>query len=583
MAYVRVTDSRIMQLDPNDAHVAVKEGAQNVAYIPLTSASLSTSNCTFNLNNIATEVCRSRRQCMNLNQIVFTLNVTQTNAVAIFDSLGFHPWPLNRIISNISHQINQASYSLNLNQIIDSITKFNLESENSNFFDNTSYDAISNYANARLTAIDPIRPFTSSEPGWGVFKPRSNNIVLSANLGTGSPQNITVTCSLYEPLCSPFNNVGRKEDNSLYAINGEILQLQFVNDIFNNMIAASLHAGATLNSVSVQFPATCTLDCIYLTPNQDFSRHIPHNSISHYNNYSIFSIDTGAVNAGATTSVTSPVCQLTNLPFKILVYARQSDATRSAFVPDRYLQITNVQNCQLDNGSNQLSSASQNQLYELSNRNGCALDRDVWQQQVLNPFQVVNGAAPIYGCGSILALDPKIDLGCRADISDGSPGRYIFQITLALKNNTSDNFTGTTLYVIAVTNAILERSGSEYRNYLFSLPPNAIMEAKQMDPMAHAEFCEAQEANMFLSGGSVKSFFQKVWKFIKPAAKFAWKHKEAIAKYGLPIAKQALGLGEGEGNDMMMNEKKHGFHPQNMGKSFNVGRHAERRMDLFYQ
>jgi len=594
MSYVKVCDTRLTQLSPDEADIIVKEGAQNVAYIPLVSASLSTQNCTFNLNNIATNVCRARRMCINFDQshpIVFNLNVSGTATDPIFSALGFRQFPVNNSIANIAHQINQASYSLNLNQILPEIAKCNLETENANFYDNSQYDAISNYSNAVGTNISPLNDYTSCPTGWGVFKPRTNNIVLSTNVSTGANQNITITCQLYEPLASPFNNIGRHEDSSLFAINGELLQIQWVANIFNSMISAALAPGITLNSVTTTFPSSVTLDLLYITPNQDYMAKIPRNSISHYNNYSIFSQDNGALNAGASGTLTSPVCQITNVSYKILVYVRQSDATKSAFIPDRYANITGISNCQFDNGSNQLSSASQNQLYELSNRNGLVLDRDVWQQKLLNPFHVANGGNPIFGCGSILVLDPKIDLGLREDISDGSPGRYIFQITLNIKNDTTDNFTGTTMYVVAVNNAVLERNnGSEYRNYLLSLSPDAVQTVMNQEPISHREYMEAIDANMWLSGGSFKSFFGKVWKGVKNAGKWAYKHRDEIAKgvkTGLDIYKALKGKGGyalgGDGMTGVYDQARYPYPPQHMGQSFSEGRHPPRKMDLFYQ
>ncbi len=578
MSFVRVNDTRLMQLDPRDAQVAVMEGARNVAYVPLTSAALSTSNCNFNLNNIGSQVCRSRRQCMRLGDgnlagnpagnIRFTVSITTGFATGdIFDSIGFKSWPLNRSISNISHTINQSSYSLNINQIIDAISKFDLETKNANFYDNTAYDAVSSYELAQGTYLNPIQPFASIPAGWGLFKPRSNNILLSTNSSIIGTQTVVITCSLYEPLCSPFNNIGKDDDHSLYAINGETLQLQFVNDLFNNMLACTFaQAGTVINSVAVSFPATATLECVYLTPSESFARELPQNSISHYNNYSIFSIDGGAVAAGATTTLTSPVAQFTGLPFKVLVYVRQSDATKNINIPDRYLQIVNVQNCQIDNGPNVLGGASMDQLYEISSRNGCVLDRDVWQQKNLNGL-----LTPVYGCGSILALSPKQDLSVRESVTSGSPGRFIFQITLSLKNNTTDNFAGTTMYVVAITNGILERNGNEYKNYLYTLPPNAIMDAQRQTAISHVEFKNAQQANMFLSGGSFKSFFSKIWNGVKNAGKWAWDHRDAIVDAGKEaynLAKK-VGLGEDE---------------QNMGGNFiSKYKHPKRRMDLFYQ
>lgn len=586
MSFLRITDTRLMQLDPAMADVAVKEGAKNVAYVPLTSASLSTSNCNFNLNNIGSNVCRSRRQCLRLNGVTFTLNVTAVAAGPLFNlsGLGYRSWPLNRCISTLSHQINGASYSINLNSIIDSITKFNLESENANFYDNTSYDVTSNYVTVNGTALNPLEPYTNSPLGNGVFKPRTNNITINTNTLVVGSNTIVITCNLYEPLCSPFNNIGKSEDHSLYGINGETINIQWVNDLFNNMLSVvySNPSNVTINSVTTSFPSTAVLDCVYLTPNENFLNEIPRKAITHYNNYSVFSSDIGAFNAGRTLSVTSQVCQFTGMPFKILIYARQSDSARNAAIPDRYLQIANVQSCTIDNGSNQLSSASIDQLYEISNRNGCVLDRDVWKQLPISG-PLTTGVNQVFGCGSILALDPKFDLGISENISDSSGGRFVFQITLNLINNTLDDYAGVTLYVIAVNNAILMRNETEYTNGLYVLPNNAISMSKEMNSISHYEFQKAQNANMFLSGGSFKSFFSKVWNGLKKAGKWVYDNRKEIAdgiKLAANVAK-TVGLGENYENMDGGYNKTYGYssHPQ----KHHVKKHTNRSIDLFYQ
>lgn len=600
MSYVKITDTRIMQEEPSETKIVVKEGAQNVAYIPLVSASLSANNVNFNLNNIASNVCRSRRLAMRLGTptapLTFTVNVTGTTTNQnIFQSLGFKSWPLNRAFSSIQEQINQASYTVNPNLYIDSISKCNTCPENFDFWENTQPDQITNYNAANGSGLDPLQQYAGSPAGWGIYKPRSNNLVLSNNViaAANTPQNVTVQIYLYEPLMSPFGSIGKKEEKSLYAINGNIIQGTFVTDIWNNIMASSVVPGITINSVSVAFPQTATLEILYLTPSIEYASKLPHQSVSHYNNYSTFSFDLGAVNAGAQlTNVTSPVCQLTNVPFKILVYARQSDATRTIGTPDRYLAITNINSCQFDNGSSQLSSISMDQAWEMSHRNGLQMDRAVWKQQVLNPVLTANGAASIFGAGSILVLDPKIDLGLRADISDGSPGRYIFQIVLNFQNKTADNWTGCTFFVVAVTNAVLERVGSEYRNYLLSLEPNAIHDAKDLDDIAIGEYNEALDDNGFLNGGSFKSHFSKIWKAAPSVLKFVAKNRDKIIS-GLNTASNlANKLGyKHDISGVLSNAQKasdlaaaHGYGvPQNMGQSFSMGRNPQRRMDLFYQ
>ena len=69
-------------------------------------------------------------------------------------------------------------------------------------------DNISNYASASGSTLNPIIPYTSSIAGDGIYKPRSNNITVAGNsFAANATQNVTITCNLYEPLISPFNNL----------------------------------------------------------------------------------------------------------------------------------------------------------------------------------------------------------------------------------------------------------------------------------------------------------------------------------------------------------------------------------------
>lgn len=586
MSYIRVIDDRLKAVSEDDIKFVIKEGAQTTAYVPLQASSTSNQQTNWNLNNIADRTCRDSRLACFMT-VALSMNITSTGAGSAINTsgnFGFKQWPINRCISNIQHQINQASYSLNTNQIIDSITRFNLCPENCDFYDNTQPDFIgTSYAAAAGSNFNPLIPYTSTIAGDGVYKPRSNNyIITGGNTFAGAAtQNVTLTAYLYEPLISPFNNVGAKNIKGLYAINGEIIQVQWVTDLFNNMFAYAIPSGWTLNSTTVTLGSSTpssgisavqpALDCIYLTPQPSFMKEIPQESVYHYNNYSVFVTQALQSGLASTTyvpggsggaQVTSQVCNFTNVPQKVIVYCKPRVPRASQ--PDFYTAITNV-SIQFDNGQPQLSAATPNQLYDVSRRNGLSMPRDCFLQTNLAP----SFAAPIPSCGSVLILDPVMDFGVRDGLTNSSGGRFIFQITLNVANYTGTNITDPIdLYVVSVNDSILERVGNEYRNYLVTMPDNAFELSKNLPAIDHAEYMEALEKNMFLSGGSIKSFFRKLWHGVKHVGQFAYKHRDTI----IPIAKKAYELyGKGADRNSQFN------------RAIKKDMHKRRDMDMFYE
>ena len=75
----------------------------------------------------------------------------------------------------------------------------------------------------------------------------------------------------------------------------------------------------------------------------------------------------------------------------------------------------------------------------------------------------------------VLVISPALDLGIRPSDTTGSGGRYIrFQVQNAtFTNNTDTAFGQVTLYVVGINSAVLERVGSQYRNYLLTTPPES--------------------------------------------------------------------------------------------------------------
>lgn len=594
--FVKIVDTRLDTHSNQSTVYVLGQGAKTVSYVPIIANSYSNQSVNFSLNNIATNVCRDSRMELEVSfrvEIPLTNSSNATVNTIQADNFGFAPYPLAMATSSISHKINQASYTLNTNQILDMLTNINAVPKNANFYNNTQPDCVDNFKNATGTNLTPLSPTTTSLNGNGVFKPRTLDyyVVSGATLASNSSGTLIIQGKLVEPLISPFNSISREDEPALWAITGEIINVYWVSNIFNAMFKYVVPTGCALNPVS---PPVCYLDgtnfsggtyqpptlrCIYLTPHDEQIPRIPKQSITHYNDYVQFtnSIASNVAPNALITGVSSQVCQFTNCPQYIAIYARPSDSARDnnfptggnaigCEVPNVYLSIESL-SVQWDNGNPQLSSASANQLYNISEKNGLCMDRDQFLGNVLNQALVAQGAPPVSGVGSVLLVRPDVDLGASYSTTAGSGGRYVMQIqNMTLRNNTSHQFSGITLFVVGITSAILERVGGEYRNYLLTISDRQLYQARMANTITRKLWHSERFANAFFSGGGVGSFFKNL-------ANKAVSLGKTGAKAGLNLLQQHPELLQ-QGVGMLQNV---------LGKGGIGARHHPKNMDLFYE
>jgi hypothetical protein len=537
--YARVLDDRLEASASNDVCFVLKEGAQTVSYVNLIASSSSTSSTNFNLNNIANSTCRDPRLCLDM-EVTVTFNVNNATAGILnligSDNFGFKQYPLNRCVQSIQHQINSASYTLPTNSIIDSIARLNSFPEDVDFYENTQPDIIDTYANASGSNITPLAPYSSNILGDGINKPRSLNYSITGNAVAANSVNqiVTVVCNLYEPLITPFTNVSSKNRQGLYAINGELITIAWVTDLFNNMFAFFNQTALVINSSVVTFTQTPSLRCIYLIPKEPTLAQIPRESVYSYNDYQVFTqtiVNGNFAAAAQTGTITSPVCNFSSMPAKILVYVRTADGSRNAATPDKYLLIKSI-SAVFDNGAPCLNNVDDagNQLYDISVANGLRMPRVAFQQGVVKA-NGIGGLPPLYGCGSMLVLDPCYNLAVRETDTVGTSGRYVLQFSANFQNNTGTAMVNPTWYIVGISNGMLERSGNEYRNFLLYTPADMINHCRALAPINQQEFESAKVGNGFLSGGSVSEMVRKAFKHLKNLPKYAEVGKE-LAKRG---------------------------------------------------
>ena len=495
--FLRVRDERLNASDIRDAKYIVKEGPRT-SYTVLPPQNVNTGNLVYQLNNVGPNVGRNRQIWVN-PQCTVVLNGTNLNALVSTGQLALKAWPFNRNVGQIQHTLNGATESYLTNQIIDFLARLKSYAPCMQAYDNTQADNSTDYTQGTAN-ISPLVNYTSTILG-DVYHPRNIGIV-SAVASSGNTV-LTVVLNWWEPLITPFGAVGECAKNlpALYAIDGETINVVFSNALsdllaYNPTTATITSSVTTLNS--------CSMFLEYITA-RDLA--LPEVSLYQFPKYQRFQsqLSNSTLSPGSGNVVVQINAQ--TMPSKIICFIRCPEGLRNGSTPDCYASITSMQ-VQLDNGTTLLNGASQRKLYDISVQNGLT---DVFP--VFAQYNLLGQSGGTYsGAGSVVILDPAKDLSISQEegLTNGSAGKYTIQILMNYSNVQS--IAGATAYAFTVNDAVLVRQGRSYVSKLLAYSKEEIMNAQRDARFIDLEeYEEARQNNLFLSGGSFKSHFKKIW------------------------------------------------------------------------
>jgi hypothetical protein len=532
--FLRVRDERLNTSDIRDAKYIVKEGPRT-SYTVLPPQNVNTGNLVYQLNNVGPNVGRNRQIWVN-PQCTVVLTGTGLNALTAQGQLALKAWPFNRCVGQIQHTLNGATESYLSNQIIDFLARLKTGAQCMQPYDNTQPDNATDYTTGTAN-ISPLNNYTSTILG-DVQHPRNIGIV-SAVASAGNTV-LTVTLNWWEPLITPFSAIGDNAKNlpAVYAIDGETINVVFANALSD--LLAYNPTSVTVSSTVVTLNS-CTMFLEYITA-RDLV--LPEVSLYQFPKYQRFQsqITSGTLppttpSPGMAPSSITVQINAQTMPSKIICFIRCPEGLRTASTPDCYASITALQ-VQLDNGTTLLNGASQRKLYDISVQNGLTDVYGVFAQYNLSNIP----ANPYYGAGSVVILDPAKDLSISQEegLSNCSAGKYTIQITMNYTN--AQPIAGATAYAFVVNDAVLVRQGRSYVSKLLAYSKEEIINAQRDARFVELEeYEEARQNNLFLSGGSFKSFFKRHWdnrhNYINSA-----KQAYALGKQAYDAGKQAHSL-----------------------------------------
>lgn len=285
-----------------------------------------------------------------------------------------------------------------------------------------------------------------------------------------------------------------------------------------------------------------------------------------------------AVTAGSPTQIVSQSLQLTTIPRRIYIWVRESHKTsyKNTAATDTFFSISNI-SVQFQNKNGQLSSATQNQLYQIAKKNGCNMNFTQWSgNQVIIPSVNPALAWGAYSCGtigSVVCLELATDLGLSQDMCPGMLTQSLLQVQVQCTNISKRS-----IIPVLVVATVQEGSWVIQNKASYSSVGIVTMEdIKMANERPHYNMRDVEDVNggNFFSG--LKNVFSKIGDFFKkhsllskglaliphPHAQLASKGAEAIGyghqMHALPYAGMRAGVMAGWDNPDLVGQQSHGL------------------------
>ncbi|AIF72183.1 MAG: putative major capsid protein [Qinghai Lake virophage] len=448
---------------------AVLSGASSNTYQQFNAVSTSASSITFSLQ-VPSESIVVSREILIRTDINFTVDVTNVPIGAKAFDYGktdaLQAFPLNSLFSTSSAQINNTNVSVNTQDVLPQLLRLNNSRElykYNSFCPSLPDQAYHSYADGVDAFNNPLGAYSNASYDVdliprGAFKLKTFSYVYTPVAG-GSPDTlvsanvgdvwkISITVEVCEPIIglSPFvfgdcdyNKQGLVGINALsFVFNIDSSCKRFFSCSPSPSRDISVSLGTSANpqpfekcSLLVNFLSTQPSDLIparNVVPYHDFPRFLSLQSA------------TNPLGAGASTTVNSQNIQINQLPDYFIVCARKPMSQQTIKDSSSFAVINSI-SVNLNNASGLLSSATAQDLWRISERNGSTQNWLEFSGKASNEGNNDIIATDIATTGSLLILSPPFDLSLPDYLTSGSIGQYNFQLQMNITNQSVDAYT----------------------------------------------------------------------------------------------------------------------------------------------
>jgi hypothetical protein len=420
--------------------------------------------------------------------------------------------------------LNNTSVSVNMADVLSGVMRYNncLDNKRRNLSLTPTYqDQSQSYADLVGSNRNPLAAyFDSLDDG---AEPRGG---FRCNVVSNTPTAAVVDYIFTEPIMvSPFY-FGKEEKSAFIGLQNMDLNITWLNNLSRMWSRATNHP-QNLTSLTASFVAPPKLFFKYLTPPANML--IP-NEISYpYSVVDRFMTEVGSIASTAVQTVSSNNIQFQGVPDHIYVYARRRNSDLNFNSTDTFLSIRRV-SVNFNNRSGLLASCSQQDLYQVSKKNGCNMSWSQWSgKAVTNAFGVLGTV------GSVLKLRPGLDLPLSPLQAPSSLETLQFQIDCELENVNQSEAINVVLVVVPVYSGTFSIVNQRSITQTNILTKSDVLDADNKAQLNYNEFLhQAEGSGDFMA--DLSDVLSNPWdKLIKPGI-------SALA----PLVPKLLGMGEME-------------------------------------
>lgn len=409
---------------------AIAKGSKDNTYQSYPAQNLNTNQITISCNPPSRDIAINKRAYI---RATFRLTIT---GVAGAGGLMVQPgldapraFPLARAINTLQISINNDQYSNVLNQYWPAFIRYH----NPQKMENNNFTATPSYLDQYQEYNDFLNPFTGGSAknalaGYGENAyPEGNRggfsgLTIVSDVGGTAVVDLTVT----EPLfISPFN-YSREDEAGFLGVQNMSLTVSFAELSSALWSHNNLAAGAsTINAIAVNVTAFEVLLNFQSLP---MDVPLPSQTVYPYFEVVPYSSVSQTINSGAAQTLTLNSVQLKTIPRRMYVFARENlndllFSNGGINKTDCFGVIENI-SVTFNNKVGLLSTASQQDLYNLAVSNGCDMSWPQWSKYV----------------GSVLAIDFSKDMSLNETDAAGIVGNFQLGVQARIRNaNTARN------------------------------------------------------------------------------------------------------------------------------------------------
>lgn len=541
---VLIEDSRIADITDREVF-GVQSGASQSTYQQFSAVSASNSSIVFNVQIPSENIVIDRHLLIRTN-LTFTLNLSNVPAGQQAFNYGqtdcLQAFPLNSLFTTCQSTINNVSVSSNLKDILPMISRMN-DNRMLSRYNSLTPSYVDNqwgmYSNAVLTNSNPLASYNNN--GYDEdFEPRGAYPLTSTTIthniaGGGTDASVISTdtddtwvivlqVEITEPFLalSPFINCKPNQEAGLVGINN----MSFVLNIDSTCSRLFSTANSYLNAVAppngpnglLSFIDSITLGNVNVNSGNAFQdTKLLFNFLSlqpeqyakistknvvpflDYPRYLSISNNNSAIAPGVSFGLTSQSIQLNQIPDLILISVRYPMSQQNWAYTSSFLTINTI-SVNFNNASGLLSTATQQDLYNMSFRNG--------SQQSFYEFNGVaginNSASGAQGLvpttGSLLVLNPSLDFSLPSYLSASSLGQYQFQFNINVSNQFPYTITPE-ICIITMNSGIFATQQGTSQIFTGILTKDQVLRTKEQNPVAQLDSSEYQR----LVGGKLQN------------------------------------------------------------------------------